>query len=81
MADLVFVFYSNCFCRLLTEILKLRILSFFAKHFKLYCQLIERKPEKRKPASVRGYLRESSPFTSFLLTFGKLTIEFEMLYK
>ena len=30
MADLVFVFYSNCFCRLLTEILKLRILSFFA---------------------------------------------------
>ena len=48
MADLVFVFYSNCFCRLLTEILKLRILSFFAKHFKLYCQLIERKPEKRE---------------------------------
>ena len=76
MAALVFVFYSNCFCRLLTEILKLRILSFFAKHFKLYCQLIE-----RKLASVRGYLRGSSPFTSFLLTFGKLTIEFEMLYK
>ena len=29
----------------------------------------------------RGYLRKSSPFTSFSLTFGKLTIEFEMLFQ
>ena len=27
----------------------------------------------------RGYLRKSSPFTSFLLTFGKLTSKFELL--
>ena len=27
----------------------------------------------------RGYLRKSSPFTSFLLTFGKLTTKFELL--
>ena len=27
----------------------------------------------------RGCLRESSPFTSFLLTFGKLTTKFELL--
>ena len=29
----------------------------------------------------RGYLRKSSPFTSFSLTFGKLTTEFEMLFQ
>ena len=29
----------------------------------------------------RGYLRKSSPFTSFLLTFGKLTTKFEMLFQ
>ena len=30
-------------------------------------------------STVRGYLRKSSPFTSFLLTFGKLTLKIEML--
>ena len=29
----------------------------------------------------RGCLRKSSPFTSFSLTFGKLTVKFEMLYQ
>ena len=29
----------------------------------------------------RGYLRKSSPFTSFSLTFGKLTIKFELLFQ
>ena len=35
--------------------------------------------KSRKPSHVRGRLRKSSPFTSFSLTFGKLTTKLEML--
>ena len=37
--------------------------------------------KSREPESVRGYLRKSSPFTSFSLTFGRLTTKFEMLFQ